>query len=307
MNVLRGFLSGIFNFLLFIVLVLLGFVISLNLTVLNPDFVTTELKKLDVYSMVIEQAKTKLPAQQYISDEAVDELAQELEPWFEEQADKVIHTVWGYLKSEQELELTISLEPVRTAVREKISQTALGSLPTELQGASQAQIDTYLSQLYAGIDKVIPSNFELNPAVLGSTVMVPLEPVKHIIGYIGTAYKILIAAAILLVLLVALVHWWQPKPITLAVGITFTLAGIVCTLGPLLNYLIIQLLSQAIGSLDILLGLQTKLSQLAADLTAPVRTYGIGFLISGVALIVISVLFGSSAQSSGSLQDLASG
>jgi hypothetical protein len=117
----------------------------------------------------------------------------------------------------------------------------------------------------------------------------------------------LIALAVLLVLLVALAHWWQPKPITLSIGITFTLAGIVCILGPLLNYLIIQLLNQAIGSFGILFGLQTKLSQLAADLTSPVRTYGIGFLISGVALIVISVLFRSSPRSPGSVQGLTSG
>ena len=302
MSILRGFLSGIFNFLLFIVLVLLGLIISLNLTVLNPDFVTAELRKFDVYSMVIEQAKTRLPAQQYISDEAVDELAQELEPWFQEQADKVVHKVWGYLKGEQNLEVTISLEPVRTAVKEKVSQTARGSLPSELQGASQTQIDDYLTQIYAGIDNVIPSNFELNQAVLGSAVMISLAPVKHIVGYIKIAYIVLIAAAVLLILLVAMAHWWQPKPITLAIGITFTLAGIVCTLGPLLNYLIIQLLTQALGSFDLLLGLQTKLSQLAADLTAPVRMYGIGFLISGVALIVISVLFSSPQRIPSSVQ-----
>ncbi|MCJ7508325.1 MAG: hypothetical protein MUO85_06285, partial [candidate division Zixibacteria bacterium] len=62
MSALRGFFSGVFNFLLFDVLVLLGFVICLNLTILNPDFVTAELQKLDVYSAVIEQAKTRLPS-----------------------------------------------------------------------------------------------------------------------------------------------------------------------------------------------------------------------------------------------------
>jgi hypothetical protein len=100
-------------------------------------------------------------------------------------------------------------------------------------------------------------------------------------------------------LLIALVHWWQPKPITRSIGITFILVGVACILGPLLDYLIIQVLSQIIGSSSILSGLQTKLPQLAADLTAPVRSYGIGFLISGIALIVISVLFGSKQVSPG--------
>jgi multidrug transporter EmrE-like cation transporter len=293
MSAVRGFFSGVFCFLLFDALVLLGLIISLNLTILNPDFVTAELEKLDVYSAVIEQAKTRLPSQQFISAATVDELVSELTPWFEEQANTVIHTVYGYLNGEQEMEVTISLEPVRTAVKEKVTQAVINSLPPELQGASQSQIDAYMSQVYTGIDNVIPSSFVLNEAVAGSQVMTQLEQVKKIVGYIDTAYKALIAAAILLVLLIALVYWWQPKPITRSIGITFILVGVACILGPLLDYLIVQVLGQFIGTSGMISGLQAKLPQLVADLTAPLRVYGIGFLVSGIALIVISVLFRS--------------
>jgi hypothetical protein len=299
MSALRGFLSGVFNFLLFGALVLLGLVISLNLTILNPDFVTAELQKLDVYSTVIEQAKTMLPSQQYISTETIDELVSELEPWFEEQANTVIHAVYAYIEEDRQLNVIISLEPVRAAVKENLRGAVINSLPPELQSASQSQIDAYMSQIYTGIDNVIPTSFVLNEAVAGSQVMTQLEQVKKIVGYIDTAYKALIATAVLLVLLIALAHWWQPKPITRSIGITFILVGVACILGPLLDYLIIQVLSQVIGSSGILSGLQAKLPQLAADLTAPVRTYGIGFLISGIALIVISVLFGAKQVSTG--------
>ena len=280
-------------------MVLLGLIISLNLTILNSDFVTAELQKLDVYSTVIEQTKTMLPSQQFIDAATVDELASELTPWFEEQADTVIHAVYAYIKEGRTLNVTISLEPVRAAVKEKATEAVTNSPPPELQGALQSQIDTYMSQIYSGIDSVIPASFVLNEAVAGSQVMTQLQQVKKIVGYIDTAYKVMIAAAILLVLLIALAHWWQPKPITRSIGITFILVGVACILGPLLDYLIIQVLSQIIGSSSILSGLQTKLPQLAADLTAPVRSYGIGFLISGIALIVISVLFGSKQVSPG--------
>jgi len=302
MSIVRGFFSGVFNFLLFDALVLLGLIISLNLTILNPDFVTAELEKLDVYSTVIEQAKTMLPSQQFISTETVDELAQELKPWFEEQADKVIHGVYAYLKEDRQLSVVVSLDSVRTIVKEKVSETVLGSLPAELQGVSQSQIDVYMSQIYSGIDSIIPSSFVLDEGVAGSQVMTQLEQVKQIVGYIDTAYKSLIAAAVFLVLLIALAHWWQPKPITRSIGITFILVGIVCILVPLLDYLIIQLLSQVIGSSDVFSELQAKLPQLAADLTAPVRIYGVGFLVSGIALIVISVLFRSKQLSQGNVQ-----
>jgi hypothetical protein len=299
MSAVRGFFSGVFNFLLFDALVLLGLIISLNLTILNPDFVTNELQKLDVYPAVIEQAKTMLPSQQFIDAETVDELVSELTPWFEEQANMVIHAVYAYIEEDRELNVTISLEPVRDAVKDKVSEAVVRLLPSELQGVPQSQIDAYMEQIYAGIDNVIPSSFVLNETVAGSQVMTQLEQVKQIIGYIETVYRYLIAAAVLLVLLIALAHWWQPKPITRSIGITFILVGVACILGPLLDYLIIQVLSQVVGSSGLLAGLQAKLPQLAADLTAPVRAYGIGFLISGIALIVISVLFRSKQASPG--------
>jgi hypothetical protein len=302
MSIVRGFFSGVFNFLLFDALVLLGLIISLNLTVLNPNFVTAELQKLDVYPAVIEQAKTMLPSQQFIDAATVDELVSELTPWFEEQANTVIHAVYAYIEEDRELNVAISLEPVRAAVKEKVTEAVTNSPPPELQGASQSQIDAYLSQVYTGIDSVIPTSFVLDESVVGPQVMAQLQQIKQIVGYIETAYKALIAAAIFLVLLIALAQWWQPKPITRSIGITFILVGVACILGPLLDYLIIQVLSKAIRSSGVLSGLQAKLPQLAADITAPLRTYGIGFLISGIALIVISVLFRSKQVSPGSSQ-----
>jgi hypothetical protein len=291
MSAVRGFFSGVFCFLLFDVLALLGLVITLNLTVLNPDFVVSEVDKLDVYSVVIEQAKAQLPGQEFIDAETVDEIVTELKPWFEEEADGVIRDVYAYLKGEQELNVVISLEPVRAAVKEKVREAMLESLPPELQGASQSQIDAYMSQVYTGIDNVIPATFQLNETSVGQQITGQLQQIKQIIGYIDTAYKALIALAVLLVLLIALMHWWQPKPITRSIGITFILVGVACILGSLLDVLISQALSRLAGESSLLLGLQAKLPQLAADLTAPVRMYGIGFLSAGVVLIIISVLF----------------
>ncbi len=291
MSVLRGFFSGVFCFLLFDVLALLGVIITLNLTVLNADFVASELDKLDVYSVVIEQVKAKLPGQEFIDAETVDKVLADVKPWLEEQANTVIHGVYAYLKGEQELNVTISLEQLRNAVKENLREIALNSLPPELQDVSQSEIDAYMSQVYVEIDKAIPASFELSEAVIGSQVMAQLEQVRKIIGYINTAHKGLIALAVLLVVLIALMHWWQPKPITRTIGITFTLVGAACILGTLLDVFIIQALSRLVGESSMLLGLQSKLPQLAADLTSPMRMYGIGFLSAGVVLIIISFLF----------------
>ena len=269
MSIVRGFFSGVLAFVLFVVLVLLGTVVAFNMTVLNPDFVTAELDKFDAYSVVVDRAKTLIPNQQFLDDEDIDEIAIELKPWFEEQTDKAVYDFYAYLKEGKELNVVISLEPVRKAVKEKVRESV------------------------TKVDAVIPSSFTLTPAVAGSWVMVPLETVRHIVGYVDTAYKALIVIAIFLVFLIALVHWWQPKPITLSLGITFILVGVTCILASMLHALLAQLLGQVVGLSGFMPGVQANLIQLVADLTAPVRMYGIGFLVSGILLIVISVLFRS--------------
>jgi len=293
MNAVRGFFSGVFCFLLFDVLVFLGLIITLNMTILNPDFVTSELDKLDVYSVVIEQAKAQLPGQEFIDAETVDEIVTELTPWFEEQADKVIRDVYAYLKGDRELNVVISLEPVRDTVKEKLREALLNSLPPQLQGVPQSVIDAYMSEVYEGVDNFIPATFRLSETSAGQQVAAQLQQVKQVVGYIDTVYKALIMAAVVLVLLIALIHWWQPKPITRSIGITFVLVGAACVIGSLLDIWIIQALSRLAGESSMLLGLQSKLPQLAGDLTAPVRMYGIGFLVSGIVLVVISFLFRS--------------
>jgi hypothetical protein len=294
MSFVRGFFSGVLNFILFDVLVLLGLIIALNLTILNADFVTDELDKLNVYPVVIEQAKTMIPGQEYIDAGTVDEIVADLTPWFKEQVNTVIHGVYDYVEGGSSLNVNISLEPVRNEVKEKVREAALTMLPPQYQGVPQSVIDSFMSQIYAGIDAVIPASFILNESVAGPQVMTQLQQVKDVVGYINSAYRYLIAGAALLILLIALAHWWQPKPIARSIGITFILVGLVCMLGPLLDNLIIGFLSQALGSAGTLSGLQDKLPQLANDITAPIRTYGIGFLGSGIVLLVISFLFRSS-------------
>jgi len=288
MSVVRGFFSGVLCFLLFDALALLGIVITLNMTVLNPDFVTAELDKLDVYSVVIDQAKAQLPVQEFIDAETVDEIVTELKPWFEGQADTVIHDVYAYLKGEQELDVVISLEPVRDVVKEKVREIVLESLPPE---SPQSEIDAFMAQVYAEVDDLIPATFQLNETSVGPQITAQLEQAKQVVGYIDTAYKVLIIVAALLVLLIAVMQWWQPKPITRSIGITFILVGVACILGSLLDVLIVQFLSRLAGESSMLLGLEAKLPQLASDLTAPIRMYGIGFLSAGVVLVIISALF----------------
>lgn len=293
MRIIRGLFSGFFCSLLVTVLFLLGIVVTINMTVLNPGFVIAEFDKLDIYSVIIDEAKAQLPGEELIGAETLDNIITELEPWLEEQTAAVIHAVYGYLKEDQELNVVISLEQVRAIAQENLRQTVLESLPPQLQGASESQIEAFLSQVYGEIDKVIPQHFELNESSLEPEIMAGLQQARQIVGYIAIGYKVLIGIAVLMVLLVAMVHWWQPKPVARSIGIVFIVVGISFTLATLLSRFIPAAISRRAGQSDILFELQPKLSQLVTDVIAPLQMYGIGFLIAGIALIVISFLLRS--------------
>ncbi len=47
---MKGFAIGLLNFILFLCLCVLGVAITLNLTILNPDFVVAEMDKMDTTS-----------------------------------------------------------------------------------------------------------------------------------------------------------------------------------------------------------------------------------------------------------------
>ncbi len=284
MNVVRGIFSGIFSFILVIALVALGVVITINHTILNPDFVISELDKLDAYSIIAEQVKNQVPQEEPYMAQIVDETLTELEPWLREQAVTVVNSGYAYLKGEKELNIVIPLEQLRTSLKENLAQAIRESPPPELEGLPPAQIEVFISQACAEIDSQIPQRIEINEALLGPEIVTQLQKAKEIIGYIEIGYKALIGLAALLILIIALIQWWRVKPITRYIGISFTTAGASSLVGTIVathfNF-------QAIH-LDIPPEIAAKLPQLISDFVYPLQVYSAGVLIVGIGLIVLS-------------------
>ena len=291
MNFVRGFFTGILSSILTIALVALGTLITLNLTLLNPDFVISELDKLDAYSIAVEQLRGQLPQEEPYMAEILDETITELEPWVKEQAPDVIYAAYAYLKGEEELNIVIPLEEVRTCLKENVEQAVRESPPPELEGASPSEIEAFLSEAYAGIDDQIPQQLEITEAYLTSLspeMAAQVQEARQIVGYIESGYKWLIGAALLLVLLIALLQWWHIKPITRYVGISAITAGVVSLIGAVLLLAAENFVSGKIP-LDIPPGVMAVLPQLVSDLTAPLRIYSIALLLAGTGLVVLSV------------------
>jgi len=291
MNFVRGFFTGLLGAILTIVLIALGAVITVNHTLLNPDFVISELDKFDAYSIATDQLRSQLPQEEPYMAEIVNETITGLEPWIREQAPAVIHATYAYLKGEEGLDIVIPLEEVRTRLKENIAQFVHESPPPEMEGASPSEIEAFLSEANATIDSKIPPQIEITEAYLASLspeIAAQVQQARQIIGYIELGYKWLIGAALLLVLLIALVQWWHIKPIARYVGISAITAGIVSLIGVLLPLVAGDFVLQKLPW-DIPPEVRANLPQLFSDFTMPLRIYGIVLLVVGIVLAVLSV------------------
>jgi hypothetical protein len=285
MNIARSIFSGLFSFILVIALVALGIALTINHTILNPDFAISEIDKLDVQSIVVEQVKSQLPEGVPYISEIFDEVVAELEPWLKEQTSEVIYAGYAYLEGDEELNIVIPLEQVKSSIKDNLAQAMRESPIPELEGLSQEQLEFAIALACAQVDSQVPQQFEINEALLGTETVTQLQKVREIAAYIRLGYKVLIGLSALLVLLIALIQWWRAKSIARFTGIAFTVAGAISLIAALVAKSIIFQIIPA----DIPAELTALLPQLISDISYPLLIYSIGILAAGIGLIVLSL------------------
>ncbi|MFC2070371.1 hypothetical protein ACFLTB_04275 [Chloroflexota bacterium] len=106
MSALKSFTVGILCFILFLSLAIFGIAYSINSTVLNPDFVTGEINRLDVSAFAEEFIRIESPPEMPELEEVVYDTIETLEPIIKERIDDTIHAVYEYFPNDvQNLEL----------------------------------------------------------------------------------------------------------------------------------------------------------------------------------------------------------
>jgi len=284
----RGFLSFFLSFLLILCLFVLGIITSISLTILNPQFVTSELDKLDIYSAVTDTFASQLQIEG--AREVIDTIITDLKPWLKEQKNTVIYKGYSYLKGNQELNIVIHLEQLKLTLKENLSVYASTLLPPELAGVSEDFIEIYMKEAFNEIDTLIPERFEITEASLSSEITTVLHQAKQIVSYIKLAYVLSVVLSIIMILLIAIIHNWQTKPLARFIGTSFTTVGITTAI-----VVIIVRASNIIADLfahynEIIPTLQEKLTPLITEITTPLLIYSIAFLVTGIILVMLSFL-----------------
>ena len=293
MKIVNGILSIILGVFLTVSLIVLGGIITVENTILNPAFVISEMEKMDVYSIVTDQVSLQLkgqftPEAPYV-EEIIDETITELEPWIREQVNLVIYDGIAYLKEEQELHITIPLEEARGCIKENVKEAILESAPPELEGLPQEIVDLFLTQLYIEIDNQIPEQIEINDTFLGTEATSQLHQAQQVVRYIEIGDIILISLIVLLVLIIALLQRWRLKAITLYSGLPFIVAGSSTLIA---TFLTGNFISEVIPA-ELPPEITALLPVLAGDFISPLRTYSIVILAIGIVLLVLSFILKS--------------
>ena len=289
MKVFNVIFSAILGLILTVTLIVLGGIITLENTILNADFIISEMEKLDAYSIIIDQVKLQLkdqlPTEVPYVEEIIDETIIELKPWFKEQADFIIYEGLAYIKGEQNLHIVIPLTEVRGIILENVEEAVQEFLLPELEGFPPDMVQLILSKIYTEIDRQIPEQIEIDEALLGTDIVSQLHQLRQTVSYIMVGTKILFGLTALLIFFIALLQWWRLKLIALYTGIPFITAGAFTLIATLITGSFIPKLLPPELPADII----SILPAVASHLSSPLRIYGIIILITGIALTLLYI------------------
>jgi hypothetical protein len=287
----------------------------LRLTLLSSDFIVAVIDTMDgpqiariIWEEFGEEIAQEFPLPEEAFSHLVDgfgELLTDLKPWIKEQVEYVAGPIADYLVGEVEsFNVTISLEPVIDDLREVLLGVFLDFPPDELEGLPPEELEQAFDAFWAEFtEEMLTSTFQIDETVIGedaplqiasftSTAETVLSQVREYVGYVRLAYILSIVVSALLIAGIVLIYR-DVKRSTRTLGIVFLASGLVV--------LAVALVGKNVGGEQMLQAmlaappqLRVWASQVLVDLLAPVQWLGIGFIASGIALLVVSFVYRSS-------------
>lgn len=276
------------GFLLFLSLSTLGLAFAMNRTVLNPDFVISQLDRLDVPSLAGEMLRGQIPEEMGFMAGYIDDIVTDLEPWIKEQVSTAVYASYDYLLGRsQSLTLVIDMEPVKQSLRDSLWQAFLASPPPELAVVPPALAEQYFNEFYQEFSEQIPPTIEINESMISPETMRTLEQIRRYIGYLQIAYRAAIGATIAIIVGLVFLHR-RVKGATRSIGIPCLICGIVTYVG---TVVIKNLVGAQLAQVSLPAQLRAWLPQFLDNSLAPLQMFGIGLMVAGTALLIVSVVY----------------
>ncbi len=290
MQVVRVVVCSLCALILTMTLVALGVAIAINATVLNPDFVASELDEVDIHVMLAEQAKQEIPPELSFLNPIIDDAAVDLEPWIREQVLTVLHAINAYLRGEQEFRIVISLEEAKSYLMTRLNEVLLNSPPPGFPQIPEGEVDAFVRVIEQELDANIPDVLEIEESDLDEQTMAEFRTARQFTSYLTMSLRILPVIALLMILVIALVLGWRGRPLSRYVGAAFVLGGGLC-LGFVL--FVRSVLPSRIAP-DVPTEVAPALPDFISGISHPLLIYGVVVLLVGIGLVVLSLRLRSS-------------
>jgi hypothetical protein len=297
MHLLKGMALGFLSFFLFVAVLVFGQAFTINNTVLNPGFISSELEKIDIVSLAQDEILKQIPPQYRQYTRAVKNTLTEIKPWVYQEISRVLNQGFEYLSGDGG-KLTINFEttPLKLSLLKNLNQTFLETPPPEFQNLTPQQKTQYLQQLQNEIDKSIPSNvaFEVSQESVGAANYKMLLQLQQAIS---TFHKFYWALILFMFLLVVLIYgiMREIRGSSRVLGIVFLADAFIC----LTNYLILILgLPSYFDAMKLPAQILSWLPLIIHDLLFPFGIYTliIGFL--GAAFLAVSFIVKGNSKKS---------
>lgn len=206
MSLLKSLALSLLSFLLFLSLSTFGSALILKNTLLNPDFVTGELKSLDIASLTEEFITMQTPGGETATEmeAALVKTITSLEPLIKEQLSTATYSIYDYLLDEsQGLDLALTLKntvlstdfvaslveelDISSLAGEYLKQQISGSIPPEMAYLTE-NINQYLDEVITELkpwlkEQITAAADPLADYLLGESqgfsIVISLEPVKE--------------------------------------------------------------------------------------------------------------------------------
>jgi len=271
--------------------------------VLSTEVITSLIDEMDIASiaseMISEQLPEDIPEELEPLAEQADEIIADLEPEIKAELSAAAEPIADYLLGQsQSLSIEISLEPVAVELEDSLRESILESLPAELAGLPSAEIERRLDEYLGEISGTMPSTIELDetvfppemPAQIAESLANTeegLEQAREYIGYLQLGYKILIGVIVVLIIGIILLNL-RVRSATRKLGTIFTTYGAIEFAG---IFVARYFAGKQLTQLDMPASARELLPRLVNDFSAPLLWFSLGFLIVGVALLIVSFVY----------------
>jgi len=271
--------------LLFLSLSMFGIVVMANQTVLNPNFIVSQLDKLDLSLLTSQVLKNQIPQQVEFAGEFLSDIVKDIEPEIKTQASALIYAGYSYFTGEsQELKLSLSMVSVKEKLREKIIDNQERIIPSYLSTASQTAREEYLEDVYKKMTAGVPDRLEYTQSSWGREVQQRLNQISLTIGYFVLGYRVLIGLIVFLIM--GLFIFVRPAMRAVRIlGITALCAGFVQLL---LYFAVVAVARYQLSQLTLPQALQAWFPSLINDFLISLVVVSIIILLIGIILLIIS-------------------